>query len=271
MTIGKYRGIGLPLAILVFIILCVAAVSFAQSQTGDTQPTRVLPLKVKPKINGKDKELARKRFFLIKGSLDENKALVDKIGQQSVSTRDCFYRKAKASEAFINWLKDGDCESVYCRTVEDQFITGPKAVPEFQMAYEKSLKEYKSPELGRLWLTTNLTDDIRDGFYRQHQSALKSLLDAAKAATKSAVVSVMTDRKGTAFFTDLMPGTYLVTNMLPTDLGDKAVLWTCEVKVGLSAKRLQIPPNPKDKNVKCVVIENPLPTCDAAKQSASIK
>ena len=260
-----------PGLFFVVLTLCLfAPYGFGQTQPGETQPTGVLQLKVKPKVNGKDKELARKRFYLIKGSLVENKAIVEKINQQSLSTRDCFYRNAKASEAFISWLKEGDCESVYCRPIEEQFFTGPTAVPEFQAAYERSAKEYKTPELGRLWLTTNLTNEIRDGFYRQNQATLKALISDATAASNAPVVSVMTDRKGTAFFTGLSPGTYLVTNLLPTELGDNAILWTCEVKVGAGKKRLQIP-NIKDKSVTCVVVEKPVPACNAAKQSASIK
>jgi hypothetical protein len=251
----------------VYICLCLATPDFVSAQTPPlgSQSTGVLRLKVKPKVNGKDKELSRKRFFLINGSLEENRTLVEKINQQSLPTRDCYYRNAKASAPFVNWLNEGDCESVYCR-----FLTGPEAVPEFQAAYERSVKEYKTPELGRLWLTTNLTNEIRDGFYRLKRTALKALIGDAETATGTSVNSVMTDRKGTAYFTDVAPGTYLVSNLLPTELGDKTVIWTCEVKIGSGEKRLQIP-NIRDKNVKCIVNEKPLPACDSGKQTASNK
>ena len=253
-----------------FFCLLLFTPTQAVSQAGPQEATGILQLKVKPKINGKDRELARKRFYLIKGNLEDNKELVEKIGQQTIITRECFYRNARASEAFINWLKQGDCESVYCRPIEEKFLTGPEAVPEFQAAYERSMKEYKVPGLGRAWLTTNLTNEIRDGFYRQKQVAIKALINEAATHTKAAVASVMTDRKGTAYFTDVAPGTYLVTNLVPTELGDSSVLWMCEVKIGEGKKRLQIP-NIKDKNVKCVVVEKPLPACDPARQSASTR
>ena len=252
------------------MLLSVHSTVVAQTATANNQPTGVLRLKVKPKVDGKDKELPRKRFYLVNGNLEDNKNLVEKINQQSIPTRDCYYRGVKASAAFIDWLSKGDCESVYCRTIEERFLMGPMAVPEFQSAYEQSVKEYKSEELGRLWLTTNLTSEIRDGFYRLKRARLKALISETEAATGKPVASVMTDRKGTAYFTGVAPGTYLVTNLLPTELGEMSVVWICEVKVGTSEKRLQIP-NLKDKNVKCVVNEKPLPACDMGKQTASTK
>lgn len=247
-----------------FVILCALPV------VAQTQATGVVRLRVKPKVNDKEKGLARKRFYLIKGSLAENKELLEKINRQTIPTRECYYRNLKVSEAFINWLKEGDCESVYCRAVEEKYLTGATAVPEFQAAYERGAKEYRKPELGRLWLTTNLTDEIRDGFYRQKQAALKALISEAETATKSPVLSVMTDRNGTAYFTDLTPGTYLVTNLLPTEFGDKTILWTtCEVKVKAGVEIPFLMSNSSYKNVKCVGVEKPLPACDAGQRTVS--
>ncbi len=255
---------------LFFLFISVgfgSAERMALAQDANVQPTGVLRLKIKPKVDGKDKELSRKRFYLIKGTLEENKSLVERIKQQTFVSRECFYRSIKASEAFINWLKDGDCESVYCRSIAEQYLSGPAAVPEFQSAFKIGTQEYRTPDLARRWLTTNLPSELSDGYYRQKQAALKSLLSFA-GTNAAPLMSVMSDRKGTAFFTDLSPATYLVSNLLPTELGANAVTWTCEVKVGTSEKRLQIP-NLKDKNVKCIVVENPLPVCEANKQTAS--
>jgi hypothetical protein len=260
------------MSVVCFVSLCLWGLfssPCAKAQTSETQATGVLRLRVRPKINGKEKGLARKRFYLIKGSREDNKALIEKLNQQMVPTRECYYRQLKASEAFINWLKEGDCESVYCRPVEEKFLSGADAVPEFRAAYERGAKEYQKPELGRLWLTTNLTDELRDGFYRRKQAALRALIAEVEAASKAQVISVMTDRGGTAFFTDLAPGTYFLTNLWPTESGGNSILWECEVKVTPGEKPFLISNSGEVKNVKCVGVEKPLPACDASKQTAA--
>ena len=77
----------------------------------------------------------------IKGSLEQNKDLLQAMDRQSVVTRKCYYRGIGASDALIKWLRDSDCESVYCREMESQDVT---AVPEFQRALALSEKELPS-------------------------------------------------------------------------------------------------------------------------------
>jgi hypothetical protein len=233
------------------------AVVVAQSPTG------VLRLRVRVKADDTAplRGLARKRFFLIPGTLEQNRALLDAIERQPLVTRDCYYNKLHASAALIEWLKAGDCESVYCRGIEKDFVAGPKAVPEFATAFTASQQEYKSEDTARQWLTTNLTPDLRDGFYRDRQRALQELLKQAPA-----VQSVMTDRNGTAYFTDLGPGTYILTNLIPTELGQTLVTWNCEVQVkagDLATEKPYLVSNRKDKLVKCVAVEKPKPVCAA--------
>jgi hypothetical protein len=144
-------------------------------------------------------------------------------------------------------------------------VTGPKAVPEFVTAFAAGQKEYKNDETARQWLTTNLTPDLRDGFYRDRQRALQALLKQAPA-----VQSVMTDRNGTAYFTDLAPGTYTLSNIVATELGANATIWNCEVPVRQDERAFERPflimnrNEKKDKNVKCVAVEKPLPVCESA-------
>lgn len=232
----------------------------------DARQTGVLRLRVRVKADDAApfRGLARKRFFLVPGTLEQNRALVEAIDRQPLTTRDCYYSKLGASAALIDWLKEGDCESVYCRGVEKDFVSGPKAVPEFASAFTAGQKEFGSDERARAWLTTNLPSDVRDGFYRERKRLLEQLLK--QASTGGVVQSVMTDRNGTAYFTDLTPGTYVISNLVPAELGETLVTWKCEVqfKAGdlATEKPYQIS-NRKDRTVKCVGIEKPMPVCAA--------
>ena len=242
---------------LILALLLMLAVVVAQSPTG------VLRLRVRVKADDTAplRGLARKRFFLIPGTLEQNLALLDAMERQPLVTRDCYYNKLHASTALIEWLKEGDCESVYCRGIEKDFVAGPKAVPEFATAFAASQQEYKNDDTARHWLTTNLSPDLRDGFYRDRRGALQELLKQTPAAQ-----SVMTDRNGTAYFTDLGPGPYVLTNLIPTEIGQTLVTWNCEVQVkagDLATEKPYLVSNRKDKLVKCVGIEKPKPVCAA--------
>lgn len=226
-------------------------------------PTGVLRIRVRVKADDAAplRGLARKRFFLIPGTLEQNRLLLETIEKQPLVTRDCYYRKLNASTALIDWLKTGDCESVYCREVEQEFIGGPKAVPEFTAAFAASQKEFGGDETARKWVTTNLDPNLRDGFYRDRQSVITTLLKQIPGP----VFSVMTDRNGTAFFTDLGPGTYVLTNLVPTELGQTVVSWNCEVQVkqgDLATEKPYLVSNRKERLVKCVGVEKPIPTCN---------
>ena len=225
-------------------------------------PTGVLRIRVRVKADDAAplRGLARKRFFLIPGTLEQNRPLIDAIEKQPLVTRDCYYSKLNASPALIEWLKTGDCESVYCREVEQEFISGPKAVPEFTAAFTASQKEFGGDETARKWVTTNLDPNLRDGFYRDRQSVIATLLKQAPGA-----LSVMTDRNGTAYFTGLAPGTYVLSNLVPTELGQTVVSWNCEVQVkqgDLATEKPYLVSNRKDRLVKCVGVEKPIPSCN---------
>jgi hypothetical protein len=248
----------------VFLILLLM-VTMVLAQEPVAKQTCVLRLKVKVKADDSAplRGLSRKRFFLIPGSLEQNRALLTAIEQQALTTRDCFYKKHGASAALIDWLRDGDCESVYCRSIEKDFVTGSKAVPEFATAFIASQKEYGNDETALRWLTTNVPAEMRDGFYRDRQETLATLL---KQVQSGMIQSVMTDRNGTAYLTDLGPGTYVLSNLIPAELGQTLVRWNCEVQIkpeDVATEKPYLISNRKEKLVKCVGIEKPMPVCAA--------
>ena len=263
------RALGLAL-----LLFCVNSL-LAQTPVAPPAGARGV-IKLRVRVAGGDgtkaKGLARKRFFLIKGSLAENKALFDALEQQPVVSRDCYYRGIGASEALIKWLKESDCESVYCREIEAKDIDGPTAVPEFQKAVADGEKEYGSRDVARQWAAVNLPENIRDGFYKRQQQQLQAVLKQAEERSHAKVYSIMTDRNGAAYFTDLDQGTYVLSNIIPSEFGTVTELWKVELQVkpgDLATEKYILIANlnnkdPRDKkNIKpgFVSVEKPLPAC----------
>jgi len=256
---GFARGLALS--------LCLFTLAIAQTASAPAGGRGVIRLKVKVKPVSVATGLSRKRFFLIKGSLAENQSFIESMKQRPVVSRDCYYRSIGASEELIAWLKQYDCESVYCREVDAKEVD---AVPEFQRAVAAGEKEFGNRELARKWLTVNLPEQIRDGFYKQRQQDLWALIEGARAN----VTSVMTDQKGSAYFTDIEPGKYVISNIIRTEGSDGASLWNCEVTVqagdiSMVMDRPYQISNTKDmkpqllKQTKCFSEEQPLPACPA--------
>ncbi|MEP6819492.1 MAG: prealbumin-like fold domain-containing protein [bacterium] len=255
---------------LIAIACLLVIVCLAQTPPIPQSAGTVLRLRVRVKIGDSTRGLSRKRFFLIKGSVEQNKSVVEAIRQRAFISRDCYYRGAGASEQLINWLRENDCETVYCREILPGDVEGPGAVPEFQTAMAVGEKEFGSRDLARKWLTTNLPENLRSGFYKNQQAAIDATVKQAEAVSGAKVLSVMTDRNGTAYFTDLEPGTYTLTNILQTELGSMSLLWNCDVPVKQDDRAFEKPflvMNRKDKNVKCVAVETPLPVCDVQRRN----
>ncbi|MEP6719390.1 MAG: hypothetical protein ABJB21_09605 [bacterium] len=261
-------------AVALALLITLATIVVAQTPAVPPADLRgVIRLRVRVGIGDgiKAKGLARKRFFLIKGSLEENKSLLQSIEQQTLVSRDCYYRGLGVSEELIRWLKESDCESVYCREVELKDIEGVGAVREFTDAVAAGEKTFASRELARKWLTANLSDQIRDGFYKRRQEELQGFIKQAEQLSKVKVMSVMTDLNGTGYFTDLEPGTYVISNILPTEIaGNDATFWNCDVKVkpgDLATEKPFLISNPGNKdlrdvnNIKCRSVDKPLPAC----------
>ena len=236
----------------------------SQNQSAGQKPTGVLRLRVRVKVDEATKGLSRKRFYLLKGTSEQNKPVLDAADQRAIVSRDCFYSKLGGSPALIDWLKVGDCESVYCREIDQEFVSGPKAVPEFATAYAAGVKEFGTADVGRKWITNNLPDQLRDGFYEDRRNAVQTLIKQAESLTGAAVLSVMTDRNGTAYFTDLEPGSYVLTSLVPLEIGQSASSWKCDVQIkpgDIATEKPYLLSNKIDRNVKCVAVEKPLPAC----------
>jgi hypothetical protein len=256
------------IASALLVVVLIALSSF--SQTDSNTSRGVVRLRARVRLGDSTKGLARKRFYLVKGTLQQNEGWLQMSAQLPLISRECFYRQQGATENLIAWLKEHDCESVYCREIELKDVEGASAVPEFQRAFATGEREFNNRELALKWLTVNLPDNIRDRFYQANQQRLAQLLSAAEMTSGSRAYSAMTDRNGTAYFTDLEPGTYVLSNLTPTQVGETAVTWNCELEVkrgDVATEKPFLISNRKDKNVKCVGIERPLPSCDSKKQS----
>ena len=248
---------------MAFIVVALLLFSIGASAQNPDASRGVIRLRVRVKTDNKTTGLSRKRFFLLPGTLEQNKALIQAVENTPITSRDCYYRSMGASEPLIKWLREGDCESVYCREIESADI---EAVPEFQRAFVAGQQELGNRDLARKWLTVSLPENIRDGFYKQRQLELQKLIRQAEAGGGK-VLSVMTDTKGTAYFTELPVGTYVISNLLPAESGAANIFWNCEIKVkpgDLSTEKPFLISNVREGAVKCLAVEKPLRACEAA-------
>ena len=260
---ARRNHLSLPLLVTITAAFFASVIVFAQTPEG---ARGVLRLRARVKTGAAMTGLSRKRFFLIPGTLEQNKALLEEVESAPMRSRDCYYRSIGASEALLNWLRKGDCESIYCREIETADI---EAVPEFQRAFTTGEQEFGNRDIARKWLTVNLPDNIRDGFYKTRQIELQSLIKQTEELSRAKILSVMTDTKGTAYFTELPVGTYVLSNLLPTEIGTSNVYWNCEIKVkagDLSTEKPYLISNVREGPVKCVGLEKPLPTCALSAQ-----
>src|ERR1044071_5325115 len=93
--------------LLVVVLGVLLALPLAIGYSQQAQPAGVLRLRVRVKADDTAplRGLARKRFFLIPGTLEQNRALIEAMERQPLVTRDCYYSKHNASAALVEWLK----------------------------------------------------------------------------------------------------------------------------------------------------------------------
>jgi hypothetical protein len=246
----------LKLSGLILILCGVMAAGQNELQTG------ALEVVGRVKIDNKQEKLSRKRFYILPGGLKENRALLDRVKTAEITSRDCYYAKAQASPELVCWLQAENCESPYCRRIEQPDV---EKVPEFKTAYQKGLTQFaRKPDLARLWLTTNLSPIFANGYYKEQQTLLKRTLGDARP-----VQSTMTDSTTVkAIFIDLplagAKGKFTISNILPIEIGGKSYVWSCEMDV-TAEKRAIVKLPDAGKTVKnCEVVIKDLAVCKSA-------
>jgi len=122
------------------VVVLIALSSF--SQTDSNTSRGVVRLRARVRLGDSTKGLARKRFYLVKGTLQQNERWLQMAAQLPLISRECFYRELGATENLIAWLKEHDCESVYCREIELKDVEGASAIPEFQQAFAAGEREF---------------------------------------------------------------------------------------------------------------------------------
>lgn len=250
------------LTLLLFVAAPTGSVPLLAQSLGS------LELSGRVKIGSKVEKIERKRFYLLRGGLESNKSLIDRIKSATYTSRDCFYCQAKASQQFIDWLKVEDCETPYCRAISTDDVA---KVPEFQVAYQKGLKQFRNrPAVAQKWLTTNLTPILRDDFYKQQKASTNTILGGVKPLQSSMTDSVSV----VAIFLDIplqLAGksteTFLISNLVPIEIGGKGYVWACEVDIGAAKKvklpQFQVTEAGKPSSKKCELIVSELPVCNA--------
>ena len=259
------------LVIVLFALIGMVCVTAQNLGSLDVQVKTV-------KVGGKPVKISRKRFYLFRGGLDANKDFVSRLKAANFTSRDCYYCQLHTSKEYIAWLKEKDCESPYCRQITTDDIA---KVPEFQAAYQKGIgggagKGPKlSPHTAEKWVTTNLSPELRDGFYRQRKTLTDTLLGGVKplqssmtdtAAVKAQFIDILLTglRAADPKKPDDKTETFLVTNLFPLEVGDKSYVWACEIEVGTTKTAkltLADPPETSKKVKSCEVIVRQLPTC----------
>src|SRR4051794_22473948 len=102
---------------LIFLIAVASSLVCGQAQPGSIS-IRARSAFPDEKVN----PLTRKRFYLFAGGLAENKGMTDRVHNTPAQSRDCFYASQKASACLVDWLRQLNCESVFCRTVTQEDV-----------------------------------------------------------------------------------------------------------------------------------------------------
>src|ERR1051325_5352537 len=95
------------LSALALGLLCVASGAAQAPATTPQTPTGVLiRLRVRPRVEGKERGLARKRFFLIRGARADKRPAIKNLKRRRPPSFECCYRSIGASGLLIGWQKE---------------------------------------------------------------------------------------------------------------------------------------------------------------------
>ena len=102
MKLVSHRIRSTSAVILVLTLFVVYSTSVTSQNPSAQKPTGVLRLRVRVRVDEATKGLSRKRFYLLKGTLEQNKPVLDATEQRPIVSRDCFYSKLGGSQALID-------------------------------------------------------------------------------------------------------------------------------------------------------------------------
>ena len=221
----------------------------AQPPSCPTLAPHVFQVAVNLKQSDKSLAVARKPIYLSPCPFN-----LDKLPAEGrAPSRKSYYMSVKASQQLINWLEANNCDTVYCRELTKEEVTcktGDAAcVPEFVQAYGEALAKLKGDqELARKWVTNYgplATPQLRVGFYDEKMrwlAAAVAAIEKASGLASGTIKTAVTDRQGYAYFYDLCPGTYYISNIAPAEVGADRILWeTGGIKVEKSDTLEKIP------------------------------
>jgi len=223
----------------------------------------VLQLTATWQQDNKITQLSGKRFYLSPCPFNLEKV----SGLGPAPSRKSYYTAVKASLQLIKWLEVNNCDTVYCRELRREEVTckttDADCVPEFVSAYTEATRKLKgNDDLARKWITNYAplsAPELRIGFY----TAKAKWLDAAVAAVEKAanlpsgtIKSAVTNKRGVAYFYDLCPGLYYVSNIAPLEIQNERLIWeTLAIKIGkpdvletIPVILSNVPPKKKQKN-----------------------
>ena len=181
---------------------------------------------------GEGTRLARQRLYLSSCPFNLEKL----AAANRAPLRKSYYANIKASPQLIKWLEDNNCDTIYCRELRREEVTcnsaDPNCVPEFVRAVKEGLRKLMNDEeRARRWVTNYeplSTPELRVGFHQEKTKWLKAMVRAMEQASALSVGSIrtaMTDARGVAYFYDLCPGTYYISNLAPSEIEGEALIW----------------------------------------------